>query len=307
MYIIFTFKKCLLQAVITCVLVFRCRYTAKGQFSIASFLDYVLVSKVFESAEDHSQPHSNFRMAGRYRTLGALQLAMMVFVVITRCAAGTRVFTACGGVLEEPRGIVQSPNFPARMPAPLACHWVIRAPPDKKIVVYFTQYFLRGVLRLIEYDHYVSEYVQAGRNPLGEMNFEEDIRYVVAYRPYVVLELRLQNVTNLHLRVEDYLEDVYGFNITYEILNRTQHVRDVTCSVMSCSFLGHCLAAADFSRFQCACFPGFYGRECQYGPYCDPDKGINMCANNGRCRSVPGHWPQLLSLLTREQARCFVF
>ncbi|PVD23414.1 hypothetical protein C0Q70_16683 [Pomacea canaliculata] len=227
-------------------------------------------------------------MAGRYRTLGALQLAMMVFVVITCCAAGSRVFTACGGVLEEPRGIVQSPNFPERMPAPLACHWVIRAPPDKKIVVYFTQYFLRGVLRLIEYDHYVSEYVQAGRNPLGEMNFEEDIRYVVAYRPYVVLELRLQNVTNLHLRVEDYLEDVYGFNITYEILNRTQHVRDVTCSVMSCSFLGHCLAAADFSRFQCACFPGFYGRECQYGPYCDPDKGINMCANNGRCRYIYG-------------------
>nr|KAG5703222.1 hypothetical protein BaRGS_034133 [Batillaria attramentaria] len=203
-------------------------------------------------------------------------------------ARATDTFTDCGGFLEAPRGVVQSPGFPGRFPAPLACRWVIHAQPEKKIVLYFTQYFLRGAFYVTEYAHYTDEQHHYGRNPLGQISFEDDIRSMVAYKRYLVLDFHLHELTNIHLRVEEYLENVFGFNITYEIVDRSERVRQETCSVTECSYLGHCMASADFSEYSCSCFPGFFGKECQYGPYCDPDKGINMCLNEGRCRYFYG-------------------
>jgi hypothetical protein len=197
------------------------------------------------------------------------------------------VFTNCGGILTEERGVVHSPNFPRRFPVPLVCRWVISAPPQKKIVLYFTQYFMRGAFHVNEYESYTDNLHHTGHKSLGQINFEDHIHIMVAYKPYLVLELVLHQMSNIHLRVEEYLENVYGFNITYEIVDPSARVRHDTCSVNDCSFLGHCLASSDFSEYKCHCFNDFFGNECQYGPYCDPDKGINMCLNQGRCRSVP--------------------
>ena len=198
--------------------------------------------------------------------------------------AEAAMYKDCGGLLEEPRGVVQSPGFPDRFPLPVSCRWIIHAAPDKKIVLYFTQYFLRGAFHLTEYEQYYNEHTFAGRTSLGQINFEDHIHTLVAYKPFLVLDFHLHQMANIHLRVEEYLEDVYGFNITYEIVERDERVRLDTCSVSDCSFLGHCIASADFSTYRCDCFPKFFGTQCQYGPFCDPDKGINMCRNKGRCR-----------------------
>lgn len=194
------------------------------------------------------------------------------------------MFTNCGGLLEGAQGTISSPMFPGPFPVPLACRWVIHAPPNKKIVLHFTQYFLKGAFHVTEYERYVSESLYMGRNSLGQIDIEDDIRLLVAYKPYLVLNFQVHEMANIHVRVEEFLENVYGFNITYEVLNRTDTVRQDRCSVQECSFLGHCLASADFSRYDCVCFPGFFGKECQFGPYCDPDQGINMCFNGGQCR-----------------------
>ena len=215
------------------------------------------------------------------RTLLPLLLLLLLHQPL---AVSAEVFKDCGGFLREPRGVVHSPGFPHRFPSPLACRWIIHAPPGKKIVLYFTQYFLREAFQVTEYDQYVNELTYSGRKSLGQINFQDHIRTVVAYKPYLALDFALRHMTNIHLRVEEYLEDVYGFNITYEVVDRGERVRQDTCSVNDCSFLGHCIASANFSTYRCVCFQGFFGRECQYGPYCDPDKGINMCLNQGRCR-----------------------
>ncbi|RUS86625.1 hypothetical protein EGW08_005641, partial [Elysia chlorotica] len=82
--------------------------------------------------------------------------------------------------------------------------------------------------------------------------------------------------------------DVHGFNISYHLVPQDTQLEATPCSVQKCSYLGHCLASADFSEFSCVCFPGFHGADCERGPYCDPDKGQNMCLNGGNCRYFYG-------------------
>ena len=65
-------------------------------------------------------------------------------------------------------------------------------------------------------------------------------------RPYVVLDLVLTDDSNAHLRVEEYLMDVHGFNISYHLVPQDSELQTVPCSVEKCSYLGHCLASADF-------------------------------------------------------------
>ncbi|XP_070196079.1 uncharacterized protein, partial [Littorina saxatilis] len=215
-------------------------------------------------------------------------LALVVVLASILPGAHADVYKECGGFVKEHQGVIQSPQFPHRFPVPINCRWIIQAPPEKKIVLYFTQYFLRGSFHLTEYEQYVNSVTYDGRKPLGQIDFRDHIRTVVAYKPFLVLDFVLHHMSNIHLRVEEYLEDVYGFNITYAIVDRGDQVRQDTCSVNDCSFLGHCLASADFSTYRCDCFPQFFGKECQYGPFCDPDKGINMCLNQGRCRYFYG-------------------
>ncbi|XP_048255692.1 uncharacterized protein LOC124138812 isoform X3 [Haliotis rufescens] len=197
-------------------------------------------------------------------------------------------YSDCGGFLTEERGFIKSPKFPHRFPTPISCHWVIQAPPERKIILYFTQYFLRSGFYLSEYDQYHSEVSYTGKNNLGEINFEDEFTSLVAYKPYVVITFNVRDNGNIHLRVEDYLQDVYGFNITYEVVGLEEKVGRDACSVHECSYLGNCVANFNYSEYRCDCFEGFFGKECQYGPYCDPDKGTNMCENGGRCRYFYG-------------------
>ena len=65
--------------------------------------------------------------------------------------------------------------------------------------------------------------------------------------PYLVIDFDLDRLEGNHIRVMDQFLDVYGFNITYEITNRPEPVVGETCNLVTCSMVGHCYAAADFS------------------------------------------------------------
>ncbi len=192
--------------------------------------------------------------------------------------------TTCGGYVNDTRGFIQTPNFPRQFPVPISCQWLLHSPPGSQIIIYFTQYYMRENFKLTEYDFYESDRNYRGRNDLGEINFEEEYTSFVIYKPYLLLRFQVEDLGNIHLRVDDFLLDVYGFNITYEIVEEQQPVRPDACSVFRCSFLGNCFATKNFETYGCHCFPGYFGDECQYGPYCDPENGINMCRNGGKCR-----------------------
>ena len=188
----------------------------------------------------------------------------------------------CGGLVNGSRGVISTPNFPGRFPIPIRCQWILYAPPGKKIMLYLTQFYLRESVRIAEYDLYSSEDFYVGKEDLGVISFEETT-WLMGYKPYMVITFDVRELGSIHLRVESFLLDVYGFNVTYEVIDEKEEPRNDGCSVVECSFLGNCLASHDF-KYQCHCFDGYYGDECQFGPYCDPELQINLCKNGGRCR-----------------------
>ncbi|XP_053395171.1 adhesion G protein-coupled receptor L2-like isoform X2 [Mercenaria mercenaria] len=195
------------------------------------------------------------------------------------------IFTNCGGLYEEPKGVLSTPNFPGPYPTPLYCEWLIHAPnPGKKIVLYFTQNFMKDSIYISSYDHYQDINLYVGRTELGQIFWEHDLAFLVEYKPYILIQFSVESIGNRHLRVIDHLLDVYGFNITYEVVDKNENLIKNTCSVKTCSYLGNCIASADFSNYSCQCFDKFFGENCQYGPYCDPENGINLCSNGGLCK-----------------------
>ncbi|CAL1542946.1 unnamed protein product, partial [Lymnaea stagnalis] len=197
---------------------------------------------------------------------------------------GAATFTECGGKVEGPNGTIQTPNFPHQFPVPIRCRWVIQAPNASKIMIHFTQFFLRHSFYIIEYDNYVNPTTFRNKNFLGEFDAEDDVSMVLSYRKFVVIDLVVNDANNINLRVDDFLRDVHGFNITYRIAPRDLDTGQTSCSAKDCSYLGNCLASADYSDFSCHCFPGFWGKRCEMGPFCDPDKGMNLCHNGGSCK-----------------------
>ena len=143
---------------------------------------------------------------------------------------------------------------------------------------------MRESFKLTEFDYYEGPHNFHGKHDLGEISFEEEVTSFTVYKPFLLLRFQVEEIGNIHLRVFDFLLDVYGFNITYEIVDRNAPVREDACSVFKCSFLGNCLAQRNFETYKCHCFHDFFGDDCQYGPYCNPDKDINMCKNGGKCR-----------------------
>ena len=213
---------------------------------------------------------------------------ILVLYIASRVCEGDgsgTLFTNCGGVYEAPRGVIQTPNFPGPFPTPIQCEWLIHASPEKKITIYFTQFYMTDSdsFHVTEYDYFPDKSRDISGHYLGRISPRHDLLSLAAYKPYVLIEFDEETIGKRPLRFIDN-PSVHGFNITYEIVDRSTDVTKHTCSVKECSYLGNCLVSSNFSKYQCECFEGFFGNQCQYGPYCDPDNGINRCSNGGRCR-----------------------
>ena len=212
---------------------------------------------------------------------------VMLIVCGSMSASAAAVFKDCGGTFTARQGVLSTPNFPGPYPWPIYCEWLIHAPPNKQIIVYFTQYYMKDSVTVYLYDAYESITTHVGQEELGEILWQYDLSIpLVTHKPYLLLRLDVGFIGNRHIRVIDHLLDVFGFNITYEIIDNDTPIKRA-CSNKGCSYLGKCLASADFTEFSCNCFDeNFFGDECQYGPHCDPEHGVNLCENGGKCRFV---------------------
>ncbi|XP_012936986.1 uncharacterized protein LOC101854078 [Aplysia californica] len=231
----------------------------------------------------------SFLFGTSQRTLRPVSYLLLLFLLTfcSNCVNANGTFTNCGGRLEGPHGTIQTPGFPRPFPVPIRCRWVIQIPQDKKLVIYFTQFFLRHSFSVTEYD---ANFLNPSVIVKATGNYEDDnYRSIAAYSEYVALDLAVVDFSNIHLRVEEHLMEAHGFNITYTVIPKTQTIRNNTCSAPDCTFLGHCLASADYSTFSCVCFERFHGKKCDKGPKCDPDNGLNSrCKNGGRCSYAYG-------------------
>lgn len=163
-----------------------------------------------------------------------------------------RLKTTCGGTLTDMYGVIQTPGFPARFPVPIRCQWVIdvsNVPSNNaSIVVYLTQLYVLKGLTFTEYAFYDASSRIGERliHTVTDRNVTK-VRWLQPQTPFLVIDFHMKELEGNQLRALDGLLDVYGFNITYEISTRAEPVRPKSCSVVDCSFVGHCYAARDLS------------------------------------------------------------
>lgn len=218
--------------------------------------------------------------------------AVLVTLVFVERAEAAEVHRDCGGVLRGPRGVISTPGFPRPYPVPIACRWVLEAAPRQRVALYLTQFYMREGVTVSEYLFYSDEQLNMGGTLIGSITSETEPTHVLSNKPVMVIDFQVREPGNIHHRVLDLFLDVYGFNLTYEMLEANESMRADPCLEHHCSFTGVCLAAADWSRYSCACLGDFYGDECQFSPRCGPDSASrsssSLCHNGGTCRYYIG-------------------
>ncbi|CAN8001593.1 unnamed protein product [Ixodes hexagonus] len=209
-------------------------------------------------------------------------LAAAVAVLASLASA---VFRDCGFVTDQDRGVITTPGFPGPYPVPIECRWVIRgSSPKQRVALYLTQFYMRDGVSLSEYVYYDAQQGNIGGTPIGGISSEAEPTHVLSNKPVLVLDFQVREAGNIHLRVLDLFLEVYGFNVTYELVESEKELRNDSCLGHHCSFTGVCLASADLTSYRCSCLEDFYGDECQFSPRCGPQKGGSLCQNGGTCR-----------------------
>lgn len=212
-----------------------------------------------------------------------------LLVAVSRAAGAGEVFRDCGGVLRGPRGVISTPGFPGPYPVPISCRWVLEAAPRQRVALYLTQFYMREGVTVSEYLFYSDEQLNMGGTQIGSISSESEPTHVLSNKPVMVIDFQVRETGNIHHRVLDLFLDVYGFNLTYEMLDSEDGLRSDPCLGHHCSFTGVCLAAHDWSHYSCRCLADFYGDECQFSPRCGPNsRASNLCRNGGTCRYYIG-------------------
>ncbi|XP_064487126.1 uncharacterized protein LOC135399242 [Ornithodoros turicata] len=202
------------------------------------------------------------------------------------------VYRDCGGILKESRGVITTPGFPGPYPVPIHCRWAIEAPPRQKVVLYLTQFYMKEGVSLSEYIYYSDDHLNIGYTEIGTVSSDTEPTYVMSIKPVLVIDFQVREMGNIHMRVLDLFLNVYGFNITYEMVDANATHRMDPCLGHHCSFNGLCLAAADLQSYRCFCLEDYYGDECQYSPRCGPTMPVSRCRNGGTCRYYIGTMTQ---------------
>ncbi|RZF33124.1 hypothetical protein LSTR_LSTR012859 [Laodelphax striatellus] len=231
-------------------------------------------------------------VADRY-FMGILRITFVSIYIILLGLGVEANSGACGGVLNQSQGFIQTPNFPGKFKVPIKCKWVIDASahlPNATLTVHLTQLYVTTGLKFTGLPYYDPENTFALGEKFGESpvhNVSENnvltINWLKTDSQYLAVYFELNQLEGNHIRALDNLLDVYGFNITYQVRNGLGNA-DSSCSVVRCSYNGHCFANHNFSEYRCVCFHGFSGKDCGEGPLCRPDR--NPCMNNGTCRHV---------------------
>ncbi|GIY73341.1 uncharacterized protein CEXT_3381 [Caerostris extrusa] len=154
-----------------------------------------------------------------------------------------------------------------------------------RVAIYFTQFYLKSGFTAADYAYYSRHLKEGvGRHNFGTIASDGEPTYLISNHQILVLTMNVRSLDNIHLRVQEHLMDVSGFNVTYEMILRNKTVRNDDCIYHHCSFTGNCYAASDFNKYKCECFAGYFGKECQYDGSCGPNSSSEVCRNGGTCR-----------------------
>jgi hypothetical protein len=201
---------------------------------------------------------------------GIAFLLLLIFPLfgIYESAHPPRKIGQCSWIIDtslRPSGVLHTPNFPGRFNVPTRCKWILNAShsPDSYIVIWFTQLYVLTGIKITEYIEIEQENLEAsdidnddiiyggvGAHVILDSSSSHsqllNYTWVRSMMPYLVMELHLDQLEGNHVRTRDNLLDVFGFNVTYELIPREKEPNEFIkhCSVMECSYAGDCIADA---------------------------------------------------------------
>ncbi|CAB0034611.1 unnamed protein product [Trichogramma brassicae] len=243
-----------------------CATPKRREFDLNICINIKSGSNVKRASARYSARLVGCRASARERLLVSMTMSLLLLLLqrpeVAASASPSETTTSdnvggggesCGGHLTARRGVLSTPNFPGQFSTPIHCRWLLDASdladrPNASIVVYLTQLYAFRGLRFHEYAYYENEATNFGGALLREIDeagvFE--IGTVRTYRPYLLVDFRLERLEGNHVRVLDRLLDVYGFNLTYEMTDDIAPKE--SCTLSNCSFTGNCFLASDRAR-----------------------------------------------------------
>lgn len=207
-------------------------------------------------------------------------------------------FKNCDNLIKNKRfGLITSPFFPNPFPLPIYCRWIIdlssfaSKTDNQSLIIYLNEIYVKKGLKFTEYSFFLDENLNIDKNELQFINFNSNYSFIFTKKKYLVIQFQIdeQIHPNLQARVLNSPVNYNGFNLTFELTNRSlvkdQFDSKEICSFKKCNFNGRCKIDNLF-KFNCECFSNYHGEFCEFGPSCDPFKvnnNVNNCLNGGSC------------------------
>lgn len=190
----------------------------------------------------------------------------------------------CDSLIKSRRhGFITSPLFPNAFPLPIYCRWVIDLSSftskndNQTLVVYLTEVYVKRGLKFTEYSFFLDENLNIDGKQLQPVHFNSNQSLIFTKRKYLVVQFQIDEKIspNLHARVLNSPANFYGFNLTFELTNRTLAGDETSqrnsqtdfldskemCSFKKCNFNGRCMnrIQAGLFKFDCECFDNYHG------------------------------------------------
>ena len=180
-------------------------------------------------------------------------------------------------IKNQKHGFITSPFFPNGFPLPIYCRWVIDLSSftskndNQTLVVYLNEVYVKRGLKFAEYSFFLDDNLNIDKKELQPVHFNSNQTFILTKRKYLVVQFRIDEKVNpnLHARVLNSPAKFYGFNLTFELTNRS--LADETsagfldskevCSFRKCNFNGRCINRIHngLFKFDCECFDGYHG------------------------------------------------
>lgn len=182
-------------------------------------------------------------------------------------------FKNCDTVIKNKKfSFITSSSFPDQFPLPIYCKWIIdqssftsNRNDNQTLIIYLNEVYVKRGIRFTEYSYYLDDNLNIDKRELPIVNFNSNLSFISTKRKYLVVRFQIDEKINpnLNARILDSSADhLNGFNLTFELSNRSSIDEKEICTFKKCNFNGRCMTRLinNSVKFKCDCFNNYHGK-----------------------------------------------